>query len=102
MDDPWAETSHFVILACLRRGYDQSGIPRSELKKDGNRAVIFCSTTDPYQVFRHPDPEQRKKSEHSLFCYSTKSHNRSVEAFRALILALNGESKQAGMVGRDA
>src|SRR5258708_5568881 len=24
------------------------------------KKVIYCSTTDPYQVFRHPDQEQRK------------------------------------------
>lgn len=32
----------------------------SKLKPDGNRAVIFCSTTDPYQVIHHPDPARQK------------------------------------------
>lgn len=35
--------------------------PSSELKADGNRAVMYCSTTDPYQVVRHPDPFRRKQ-----------------------------------------
>lgn len=65
--DPDADWGDYVFL----RHWDEEAFrksvlraeatPRSELKKDGNRAVIFCSTTDPYQVFRHPDPEQRKK-----------------------------------------
>jgi len=32
----------------------------------GNRAIIYCSTTDPYQVIRHPDPaRQAELSKHS-------------------------------------
>ena len=31
------------------------------LKPDGNRAVMLCTTTDPYQVFRHPDPVRAKE-----------------------------------------
>jgi DNA repair photolyase len=43
-------------------------MPRKQLKPDGNRAVIYCSTTDPYQVIRHPDPvRQRELAEHSRF-----------------------------------
>jgi len=34
--------------------------PISELKPDGNRAVIFCSTTDPYQLFKASTPEKTK------------------------------------------
>ncbi len=33
--------------------------PTTQLKPDGNRAIMLCSTTDPYQVFRHPDPKER-------------------------------------------
>ena len=33
--------------------------PRRELNPDGNRAVIYCSTTDPYQVFRSSDAKLR-------------------------------------------
>jgi DNA repair photolyase len=45
------------FLASLRAA---ESTPRSQLNLDGNRAVIYCSTTDPYQVFRHPDSMQRK------------------------------------------
>lgn len=33
--------------------------PVSELNQDGNRAVMLCTTTDPYQVVRHKDPARR-------------------------------------------
>lgn len=51
---PWDETK---FLASLRAA-DQT--PALELKPDGNRAVIYCSTTDPYQVIAHPDPILQK------------------------------------------
>ena len=35
--------------------------PCSKLKPDGNRAVIYCSTTDPYQVISHPDPAKQRE-----------------------------------------
>jgi DNA repair photolyase len=57
---PWDENK---FLASLRAAQNT---PRSELKPDGNRAVMYCSTTDPYQVIRHPDPvEQKKLGEHA-------------------------------------
>jgi DNA repair photolyase len=31
------------------------------LKPDGNRAVFLCSTTDPYQTIRNPDPVKQKR-----------------------------------------
>ena len=34
--------------------------PADELKADGNRAVMLCTTTDAYQVIRNTDPETRK------------------------------------------
>jgi len=36
-------------------------IPKVELNPDGNRAVMFCTTTDPYQVFRHPDAARSRE-----------------------------------------
>lgn len=36
-------------------------IPAAALKPEGNRAVIYCSTTDPYQVIRHPDLARRRE-----------------------------------------
>ena len=32
-----------------------------KLKPDGNRAIMFCSTTDAYQVIRHPDPKRQRE-----------------------------------------
>ena len=59
---PWDEQK---FLASLRSA---ENTPRKLLKPDGNRAVIYCSTTDPYQVIRHPDPaRQRELAEHARF-----------------------------------
>jgi len=51
----WNEKKFLASLAAAE------AVPASELKKDGNRAVIYCSTTDPYQVYYHPDPAVRLK-----------------------------------------
>jgi DNA repair photolyase len=45
---PWDEQK---FLASLRAAEKTS---RMQLKPDGNRAIIFCSTTDPYQIIRPP------------------------------------------------
>jgi DNA repair photolyase len=59
---PWDEQK---FLASLRAA---ENTPRKQLKPDGNRAVIYCSTTDPYQVIRHPNPaQQRELAEHARF-----------------------------------
>src|SRR5436309_1775386 len=59
---PWDEQK---FLASLRAA---ETTPRKQLKPDGNRAVIYCSTTDPYQVVRHPDPaRQRELARHARF-----------------------------------
>lgn len=59
---PWDESK---FLASLRAA---ESTPRSQLKPDGNRAVIYCSTTDPYQVIHHPDPvRQHELAEHARF-----------------------------------
>jgi len=47
---PWDEKK---FLASLRKAENQKN-----LSPDGNRAVLFCSTTDPYQIIRHPYPAQ--------------------------------------------
>jgi DNA repair photolyase len=74
VDDPDAEWGDYVLL----RPWDEQKFlaslraaektPRPELKPDGNRAVIYCSTTDPYQVIHHPDPaRQRELARHARF-----------------------------------
>jgi DNA repair photolyase len=72
--DPDAEWGDYVLLrpwdehkflASLRSAENTL---RKKLKPDGNRAVIYCSTTDPYQVIRHPDPaRQRELAAHARF-----------------------------------
>lgn len=59
---PWDEQK---FLASLRSA---ENTPRKQLKPDGNRAVIYCSTTDPYQVIRHPNPaRQRELAAHARY-----------------------------------
>jgi len=48
------------------------------LKRDGNRAVMYCSTTDPYQVIHHPDPVQQRM----LIQHSRQLVRRSLELIR--------------------
>jgi DNA repair photolyase len=71
---PWDEAR---FLASLRAA---ENTPRSQLKPDGNRAVIYCSTTDPYQVVHHADPVRRRQlAEHARFLV-----RRSLELIRDL------------------
>jgi DNA repair photolyase len=57
---PWAEDK---FLASLRAA---ENTPRAQLKPDGNRAVMYCSTTDPYQIIHHPESErQRMLAQHA-------------------------------------
>jgi len=60
VDDPDAEWGQYV----LPRPWDEDKFrtslraaertPQKNLKPDGNRAVMYCSTTDPYQLISHP------------------------------------------------
>ena len=52
---PWDEAKFRASLAIAE------STPWTELKPDGNRAVMLCTTTDPYQVFRHPDYGRSKE-----------------------------------------
>ena len=64
--DPDAEWGDYVLLRPWDEGKFLASLrgaentPRSQLKPAGNRAVMYCSTTDPYQVIHHPDPEQQR------------------------------------------
>jgi DNA repair photolyase len=66
VNDPDAEWGDYVLLrpwdeakflSSLRSANDT---PRTQLKADGNRAVMYCSTTDPYQVIHHSDSQRRQ------------------------------------------
>jgi DNA repair photolyase len=52
---PWDEQKFRASLRAAEK------TPLDQLKPDGNRAVIYCSTTDPYQVLPHPDPGKRRQ-----------------------------------------
>lgn len=82
--DPDAEWGNYVLLrpwneekflASLRSA---EKTPRKQLKPDGNRAVIYCSTTDPYQVIHHPDPARQR----ALAAHARYLVRRSLELIR--------------------
>ena len=64
--DPDAQWGDYVILRPFDEGAFRKSvkaaekIPLAKLNKDGNRAVIYCSTTDPYQVFSGASGEKQK------------------------------------------
>ena len=51
----WQEPTFLASLARAER------TPAAELNADGNRAVMLCTTTDPYMVIRHADATRRKE-----------------------------------------
>jgi len=52
---PWDEAKFLASLEAAERTL------RHELNPDGNRAVMLCTTTDPYQVFKHPNAVRAKE-----------------------------------------
>ena len=68
--DPDAEWGEYVLvrswnekafLNSLKRAEETSMTELNRRWPDGNRAVIFCSTTDPYQVLKAGDAETTKR-----------------------------------------
>jgi len=47
--------------------------PESELAHGSHRAIMYCSTTDPYQVIIHPDPVRRLEIQQTLNHTVTRS-----------------------------
>jgi DNA repair photolyase len=82
--DPDAEWGDYVLLRPWNEQRFLSSLrsaentPRKQLKPDGNRAVIYCSTTDPYQVIRHPDPARQR----DLTAHARLLVRRSLELIR--------------------
>ena len=67
VDDPDAQWGRYVFvrtwdekkfLASVRAA---ENTPQDKLKPEGNRAVMFCSTTDPYQVIKNKDAKRQKE-----------------------------------------
>jgi DNA repair photolyase len=65
--DPDADWGQYVFvrrwdekkfMASLRAAEKR---PKEELKPEGHRAVMFCSTTDPYQVIKNADAKKQKE-----------------------------------------
>jgi len=52
---PWDEKKFLASLNAAER------VPIVAIKPDSNRAIIYCSTTDPYQVIRHPVAERQRE-----------------------------------------
>jgi DNA repair photolyase len=69
---PWDEKRFLLSLRAAER------TPRADLKLDGNRAVMYCTTTDPYQVIHHPDPLRQKE----LADHARRLVRRSLELIR--------------------
>jgi DNA repair photolyase len=67
VDDPDEEWGDYVLLRPWDEGKFLASLnaanktPVGALKPDGNRAVIYCSTTDAYQVMRHANPTKQKE-----------------------------------------
>jgi len=63
--DPDADWGNYVLLRPFQREVFERSLraaqtkPKLQLKTDGNRAVMFCTTTDPYQMLKHDDTNRR-------------------------------------------
>ena len=74
VNDPDAEWGQYVLLRTWDEKKFMASLKKAEktatedLKPDGNRAIMLCTTTDPYQTLRHPDSARQKElMEHSRF-----------------------------------
>jgi DNA repair photolyase len=82
--NPEAEWGSYALLRPFDEVKFQASLrsaerkPKEELKPDGNRAVMFCTTTDPYQIFRHPDAGRSRE----LTDQSLEMVRRSLELIR--------------------
>lgn len=68
-DHQWGE--YVLIRPWDNNAFNQSlrkaeNTPIAELPADGNRAVMLCTTTDPYQVIKHKDPERQRELNFAL------------------------------------
>jgi DNA repair photolyase len=67
VEDPDAEWGNYVFL----RPFDEHAFltslsraqrtPVKDLNADGNRAIMFCTTTDPYMVIKNADPAKQRE-----------------------------------------
>ena len=72
VQDPDSEWGSYVFLRSFDREKWRREIakaeatPASELNPDGNRAVMFSTTTDPYQVITNPDGAKQRELNRAL------------------------------------
>lgn len=65
--DPDAEWGQYVFVRLwdekefMAKLREAEKTPADKLKPDGNRAVMVCTTTDPYQVIRHSDARRQQE-----------------------------------------
>jgi DNA repair photolyase len=66
VDDPDEQWGKYVFVRewdedkFLKSLIKAEKTPVQELNADGNRAAMYCTTTDPYQVIRHPVPKMQQ------------------------------------------
>jgi DNA repair photolyase len=70
VDDPDAEWGNYVLLRKFDEDSFMSSLMKAELRQDlsfdGNRAIIYCSTTDPYQTITGV-PNHKQLNEYARF-----------------------------------
>jgi DNA repair photolyase len=84
VSDADTEWGSYVLLrewderSFLRSLKAAQSTPVASLPADGNRAIMYCTTTDPYQVFHHCNPSRSKE----LGDAARKMVTRSLELIR--------------------
>src|SRR5882672_3843624 len=68
-DEEWGE--YVFVRTWNQSAFDSSlasakNLPKDELNSDGNRAVMLCTTTDPFQLIRHKDLLRRQELQYQL------------------------------------
>lgn len=65
--DPVLDWGRYLLLRPLDKQKFLASLRKADRthpglrKRDGNDAVMFCSTTDTYQVIHHPDPDTQRR-----------------------------------------
>lgn len=92
--DPDAEWGEYVFLRQWDGPHFMNTLKAAErtkaadLAKDGNRAVMFCTTTDPYMVIRNADPvkQQALATHRSYLMVEALRHIRDLSTLNVRIL----------------
>jgi len=88
VEDPDADWGKYVLLRRWDRDIFLHSLAKAEqtdpttLESGGNRAVIYCSTTDPYQTFRGQKSEEGEQRENQLHHEARGMVRESLELIR--------------------